>query len=98
MVVFFIALLLFCFSISNPLTRIFVAISSVLVVALVGGCIWTAWESTENGEIWQISLSALRRTRSVLSERVKGLNLFHTRRVPEGDNITLTDQQAEVGV
>ena len=98
MVVFFIALLLFCVTISNSLTRIFVAISSFLVVALVGGCIWTAWGSAENDQIWQISLSAFRRTRGVLSERVKGLDLFHTRRASDGGNITSTDRQGEVGV
>ena len=98
MVIFFIALLLFCFSISNALTRIFVAISSVLVVALVGGCIWADWESTENDEIWKISVSALRRTRGDLSERIKSFNPFYPRRVPEHDNISLADRPGEVRV
>lgn len=97
MVIFFIALLLFCFSISNTLTRIFVAISSVLLVVLVGGCIWTDWESTENDQIWKVSVSAFQRTRGDLSKRIKGFNPFHPR-VPEHNNIPLTDRQGEVRV
>ena len=48
MVIFFIALLLFCFSISNVPTRIFVAMMSVLMAALIGWGVWTAWESEED--------------------------------------------------
>ncbi|KAH9003499.1 hypothetical protein EDB86DRAFT_2826626 [Lactarius hatsudake] len=39
MVTFFVALLLFCFGTSNTLTRIFVAVTSAVVVVLVGWCI-----------------------------------------------------------
>ena len=52
MVMFSIALLLFCFSISNPPTRIFVAATSVMVAALIGWCIRTAWESSEERGQW----------------------------------------------
>ena len=85
MVIFFVALLLFCFSISNSPTRIIVAISSVVLVTLVGWSVWLAWETTENDEIWQSSMSAFRRTFRDLSERVKGvyLNPFSPRRVSE---------------
>ncbi|KAF8259662.1 hypothetical protein EI94DRAFT_1902876, partial [Lactarius quietus] len=38
MTMFSIALLLFCFTISNPPTRIFVAVTSVMVVALISWC------------------------------------------------------------
>ncbi|KAF8264910.1 hypothetical protein EI94DRAFT_1737414 [Lactarius quietus] len=38
MTMFSIALLLFCFTISNPTTRIFVAVTSVMVVALICWC------------------------------------------------------------
>ena len=89
MVIFFIGLLLFCFSISNPLTRIFVAISSVILAALIGWCIRTAWESTEDEDLWRDSLVVLRRTRGVLFERVKKFNPFLTRQVPQRDRISL---------
>ncbi|KAF8257609.1 hypothetical protein EI94DRAFT_1757514 [Lactarius quietus] len=56
MVMFSIALLLFCFSISNPLTRIFAAVTSVMVTALIGWCIRTAWESSEERGQWISSL------------------------------------------
>ena len=100
MVIFFVALLLFCFSISNTLTRIFVAIMSVLMGALIGWCIRTAWESTEQDDIWQMSLAVLRHTRIVLFERVKELNPFYARHVPQHDNtsITLADRLGEGGV
>jgi len=52
MVTFSIALLLFCFSISNPLTRIFVAVTSVIMAALIGWCIHGAWESSEEKGMW----------------------------------------------
>jgi hypothetical protein len=100
MVIFFVALLLFCFTISNILTRIFVAISSVLLASLIGWCIWTAWESAEDEDIWPDTLAVLRRTRGVLFECVKELNPFytHSSRVSQHDNIALTDQLGEVRV
>ncbi|KAN0127130.1 hypothetical protein V8E53_015068 [Lactarius tabidus] len=45
MVMFSISVLLFCFSISNPSTRIFVAVTSVMVAALIWWCIKSSWES-----------------------------------------------------
>jgi xanthine/uracil permease len=92
MVIFFIALLLLCFSISNLSTRIFVAIMSVLVGALIGWCIWLAWESTEEVDVWQDSLVVLRRTRATLFRRVKKIfNPFHIRR-GRGDHFTMTNR------
>jgi hypothetical protein len=94
MVIFFIALLLFCFEISNLATRISVSIMSALVTALVIWCIWTAWESNDDESVWQESLIVFQRARSNLFKRVKGLNPFRTRRVPRhvphDDHITLT--------
>jgi len=94
MVIFFVALLLFCFRISNLSTRIFVAIMSFLVVTLVMWCIRTAWESTEGEDVWQESLIVLRRARSNLFKRMK--NPFRTHRVlhhvPQDDHITLTER------
>jgi hypothetical protein len=68
--IFFIALLLFCFSISNYPTRISVAIMSVLMAALIGWCIWTTWKYTEDNDddVWQKSLVVLRRTCGALFE------------------------------
>ncbi|KAF8257703.1 hypothetical protein EI94DRAFT_1817117 [Lactarius quietus] len=56
MATFSIALLLFCFSISNPSTRIFVAVTSVMVAALIGWCIRSAWESSDERGAWHSSL------------------------------------------
>jgi hypothetical protein len=52
MAMFSIALLLFSFGISNPSTRIFVAVTSVMVAALIGWCIRSAWESSEEKGMW----------------------------------------------
>ena len=71
---------------------------SVLLVAIIGWCIRTAWESTEEDDIWQISLAVIRRTRIDLLKRVKELNPFCTRYVPRHDNITLTHRPGEVRV
>ncbi|KAH9164847.1 hypothetical protein EDB89DRAFT_386276 [Lactarius sanguifluus] len=52
MVTFFVALLLFCFGTSNTLTRIFVAVTSVVVVVLVGWCIQSTWGSIGTMGTW----------------------------------------------
>jgi hypothetical protein len=72
-VIFFIALLLLCFTISNTSTRGFVTIMSTLVAALIMWCIWTAWESTGDHDVWRKSLTALRRTHGDVSKSVKEL-------------------------
>ena len=61
----------------------------MLVAALIMWCIWTAWESTEDFDVWNNSLVALRRTRDSLFKRVKKLGRdivrpFTTRR-PQQD-------------
>ncbi|KAI9458587.1 hypothetical protein BJY52DRAFT_412734 [Lactarius psammicola] len=56
MVMFSIALLLLCFSISNLSTRIFVSVTSVMVAALIGWCIRSAWESSDERGAWLNSL------------------------------------------
>jgi hypothetical protein len=61
MVIFFIALLLFCFTISNMPTRIIVCVSSVMMSPLVAGCISTSWRSSDDGELWEDNLTALKR-------------------------------------
>jgi len=71
MVVFFVALLLFCFTISNTATRAFISASSFLSSILVIWCIRTAWETTEDYDVWNKSTDALRHTRDDLFKRVK---------------------------
>lgn len=56
MVMFSIALLLFCFRISNLPTRIFVAVASMMVAVLIGWCIRSAWESSDERGAWLDSL------------------------------------------
>ena len=71
---FFIALLLFSFHHSNTPTRIFVAVASAVLAALVGSCIRKAWESSDGREEWSSSLPSITRTFSYA--RVKCYNLF----------------------
>jgi hypothetical protein len=102
MVIFFIALLIFCFRISNLGTRISVSIMSVLVAALIIWCIRTAWESTEGEDVWRDSLTVFRRARSDLFKRVKDFSFspFRNRRVPrhvlQDGHISLTDRLGRV--
>ena len=71
---------------------------SVLVAALIGWGVWTAWESENyEDEVWEKSLAVFRRTRAALFGRVKEFILFHmnhTRRVPV-DRFTLNSQLNE---
>ena len=48
---FFVALLLVCFGISNQPTRIFVAVTSVMVAVLVGWCVLWSWRSGDSGKV-----------------------------------------------
>jgi len=87
MVMFFIALLLLSFNISNTSTRIFVGVMSTLVAALIMWCIRTAWKPTEKDDAWRESLVVLGRTRGNVSKNVKEfaqrvLTLFSIRRAP----------------
>ena len=93
--IFFIALLLFSFSISNIQTRIFVAIMSVFMATLIGWCIRTSWESNEDYDVWEKSVVVLRRTLRALFERVKEFNPFHTGHVLQDDRITLNSRLNE---
>ncbi|KAI0296395.1 hypothetical protein BC826DRAFT_232371 [Russula brevipes] len=97
-VIFFVALLLLCFTISNIPTRIFIGCTSVLVASLIVWCILVTWESGEREAVWYDSLAALRRTRRDLVEHVKqlgagGLGLLPTRRAPQVDQNSYPDRQ-----
>ena len=70
---------------------------SVLVVTLLVWWNRASWEWDE-GDVWQSSLVVLRRTGTILLERMKGLNPFYIRRVPQHDRVTLSDQLGEVRV
>ena len=101
MVIFFIALLLFCFKISNLATRISVSIMSVFVAILIIWCIRTAWETTDGEDVWKDSLVVFRRARSDLFKRVMDFNPFRARRalrhVPQDDHmITMADRVGRV--
>jgi hypothetical protein len=52
MVTFSIALMCFCFVISNHTTRITVGTTSALVVALTILCLWIAWGSSNAWTVW----------------------------------------------
>jgi hypothetical protein len=103
--IFFVALLLFCFNISNTSTRAVVSAMSALVVVLVMWCVRITWQPTEDYDVWHESLVALRRTRSDLFKRVMELGqdvlsrlVIH--RTPEGvhDMPSMTDRQSHIRV
>ena len=52
MVTFSVALLCFCFVISNQWTRVFVGLTSALLVALTMLCLQTAWGSSHAWKVW----------------------------------------------
>ena len=59
----------------------------MLIAALIMWCIRTAWESTEDLDVWRKSLVVLRRTRCDVSKSVKELvqdvfSSFSIRRAP----------------
>ncbi|KAI9509036.1 hypothetical protein F5148DRAFT_814390 [Russula earlei] len=52
MVTFSVALLLFCFVVSNIWTRVFMSLMSAAAICFTIGCIWTTWESNNDGGVW----------------------------------------------
>ena len=52
MLMFFVALFLYCYSISNLRSRISIASTSLLVFAFFVGCLWTIWESSDKWKVW----------------------------------------------
>jgi len=72
---FFIALLFFSFHHSNSSTRIFVAVASAMLAALIGWCIRWAWESSDGREAWFSNLLPSL-TRAFNHARVRCYNLF----------------------
>ena len=104
MATFFIALLLFCFTISNTSTRVFVAVVSVVVAALIIWCILLGWTSSVDYGVWPNSKNALRRTRDDLAKHVKKLGRdvlipFSTHRTAEVacDVNAMTERQGDFG-
>lgn len=99
MATFFIALLLFCFTISNKATRFSVAVMSIMVVVLV---VWSigALEYKLAREVSHNSLAVLRRTTGNLFKRVMYFNPFHARRAPRHDpqdgHITMAERVGRV--
>jgi len=49
---FFVALFLYCFSISNLRSRISIASISLVVFAFFVGCLWIIWESSDKWAVW----------------------------------------------
>src|SRR5260221_12030527 len=52
MLMFFVALFLYCFSLSNLRSRISIASISLVVLAFFVGCMWTIWESSNKWAVW----------------------------------------------
>jgi len=52
MLMFFVALFLYCFSISNLRSRISIASTSLVVFAFFVGCLWIIWESSDKWAVW----------------------------------------------
>ena len=109
MIIFFIALLLFCFTISNTSTRISVALISVFAVSLVVWCIRTTSVATEGFSVWHVSLVVLQRACKDHLRRVKQFvtvlvalvpSLLPTRRTSQSVHTmdSMADRQSEVRV
>jgi len=56
MLMFFIALFLYCFSISNLRSRISIASISAVMLAFFLVCVWTIWESSDTWGVWLYGL------------------------------------------
>jgi hypothetical protein len=86
MVTFFIALLLFCFYISNMSTRIVVAVSSVIMTPPVIVCIVISWQTSDDGALGRSSFTVLKcsggrlfaRLRQQIAYPLTLLNAEHT--------------------
>ncbi|KAI0250623.1 hypothetical protein BJV78DRAFT_1217439 [Lactifluus subvellereus] len=109
MVIFFIALLLLCFSISNISTRIFVSVMSVMMAPLVVGCVLTSWRTSDDSiGLWHDSLVVLRRSRDGVLTHLKhfALGAFRlhcarpTPHPPDDDGSThsMTERQDRITV
>jgi hypothetical protein len=100
MVIFFIALLLYCFNISNMSTRISVSVSSVMIAPLVVGCILICRRSSEDGELWQNSLKVLKRSLDGLFAPLKHFRLRPARpnQNDVGSTHAMTERQEGAGV
>ena len=105
MVMFLIALLLLCFTISNTSTRIFVSVMSVMLVPPVVGCILVSRRTSDDGELWHDSLVVLKRSRDRLLARLKhfavGVLRSHARPTPHipeevGSVHSMTERQDRV--
>ncbi len=105
-VIFSVAMLLFCFTISNTSTRIASATMSAVIVALVAWYTRTAWESGDGRGVGQDSLLTLRRAGGRLFARLKHFVLmliplrpFPTRRASEDVHSvhSMVDRQGGVG-
>jgi len=105
-VTFLIALLLFCFIISNKATRIFVGAISAIVAVLVA---WSllAWESSIAADIWRSNLDVLRRRGNGflthLRRLLRNTFAFHyppptTHTLRGQGSIQMADRDNEVGV
>ena len=93
MATFFLALLLFCFTISNKATRISVIAMSIMVVILI---VWSVGvlEYKLAREVWQNNLAVFRRTGGNIFTCVKNFGTFRARHVPRHvpqDHFALSD-------
>jgi len=52
MLMFFVALFLYCFSLSNLRSRISISSISLVVFAFFVGCMWIIWESSNKWAVW----------------------------------------------
>ena len=68
MVTFSIALLLFCFVISNLWTQMFVGLTSAPMVFFTLWCLWTTWKSPSDREEW---LHGFRRSIARALQRIR---------------------------
>jgi len=99
MVTFSIALVLFCFVISNLWTQMFVGLTSAPMSFFTLWCLWITWKSPSDREVWLRGLRpsiarALQRIRSSaliksfrdrLASRAQDVDGVHSSTGPQGD-------------
>jgi hypothetical protein len=75
MLMFYIALFLYCWSISTHGSHIVILSVSGVLFVFLWACVWTIWESSDKWEVWRDGL----RVRSRISRALQALHLSRLR-------------------
>jgi len=98
MVTFFIAVVFYCFSISDLRSRISTALISVVALAFIAGCITIVWESRDEGGVLQNGFHAFRaRALQPLRTFYRGSVVRSFRNCFHSDDVESVHSLAQVG-